>query len=310
MVYGLPVKELRYPKEAQFKPCNEKSYCGGAPSVPTVFPASTVTWLIIPHTCCTYVDTRYSLPRLAEIHGSSSALNVFTSLHITTYNTSLRSGHMVTGIAKWYRALPHNSDPDTEFTSCHVVQGPAIKNRCYDVAILSPTCARNYRPCFRENQPKRSFSIKWKRAFLACFRENWVYKFGHCSYSRSCHVVQSLPSISVLPRGQGITILLTHILGLTICFRSYHLVYVLPICRFNSIQILPGLCRPCPRRFSFCHLDKFLPGFRPAKWFRACQVVQDFLGPAKRFRSSPLVQVQPGDSDVARGSGPATRFSI
>jgi hypothetical protein len=44
---------------------------------------------------------------------------------------------------------------------------------------LPPDCARNYRPCFRENQPKRSFSIKWKRAFWACFRENWVYKFGH-----------------------------------------------------------------------------------------------------------------------------------
>jgi hypothetical protein len=43
--------------------------------------------------------------------------------------------------------------------------------------------ARNYRPCFRENQPKRSFSIKWKRAFWACFRENWVYKFGHGSLS-------------------------------------------------------------------------------------------------------------------------------
>ncbi len=43
----------------------------------------------------------------------------------------------------------------------------------------SETCAWNYRPCFRENQPKRSFSIKWKRAFWACFRENWVYKFGH-----------------------------------------------------------------------------------------------------------------------------------
>ncbi len=41
--------------------------------------------------------------------------------------------------------------------------------------------ARNYRPCFRENQPKRSFSIKWKRAFWACFRENRVYKFGHGS---------------------------------------------------------------------------------------------------------------------------------
>ncbi len=25
--------------------------------------------------------------------------------------------------------------------------------------------AQNYRPCFRVNQPKRSFSIKWKRAF-------------------------------------------------------------------------------------------------------------------------------------------------
>ncbi len=42
-------------------------------------------------------------------------------------------------------------------------------------------CARNYRPCFRENQPIRSFSIKWKRAIWACFRENWVYKFGHCT---------------------------------------------------------------------------------------------------------------------------------
>ncbi len=41
------------------------------------------------------------------------------------------------------------------------------------------TSARNYRPCFRENQPKRSFSIKLKRAFWARFHENWVYKFGY-----------------------------------------------------------------------------------------------------------------------------------
>jgi hypothetical protein len=45
--------------------------------------------------------------------------------------------------------------------------------------LAKNSCARIYRPCFRENQPKRSFSIKWKRAFWACFRENWVYKFGH-----------------------------------------------------------------------------------------------------------------------------------
>ncbi len=38
--------------------------CGGAPSVPSVFPASTVTWPIIPHICCTYVFTRLSLPSL------------------------------------------------------------------------------------------------------------------------------------------------------------------------------------------------------------------------------------------------------
>ncbi len=60
-------------------------------------------------------------------------------------------------------------------------------------------CARNYRPCFRQNQPKRSFSIKWKRAFWACFRENWVYKFGHCSYkarkfSLNCEAILRLSS--------------------------------------------------------------------------------------------------------------------
>ncbi len=49
--------------------------------------------------------------------------------------------------------------------------------------------ARNYRPCFRENKPKRSFSIKWKRAFWACFRENWVYKFGHRTHSKNHRIV-------------------------------------------------------------------------------------------------------------------------
>ncbi len=52
--------------------------------------------------------------------------------------------------------------------------GPKIKS-----CAASVCSARNYRPCLCENQPKLSFSIKWKRAFWACFRENWVYKFGH-----------------------------------------------------------------------------------------------------------------------------------
>ncbi len=56
---------------------------------------------------------------------------------------------------------------------------PACLPACIQLLAYSQCSARNYRPCFRENQPKRSFSIKWKRAFWACFRENWVYKFGH-----------------------------------------------------------------------------------------------------------------------------------
>ncbi len=40
-------------------------------------------------------------------------------------------------------------------------------------------CGRIYRPSFRENKPKRLVFQYWKRSFWACFRENWVYKFGH-----------------------------------------------------------------------------------------------------------------------------------
>ncbi len=71
---------------------------------------------------------------------------------------------------------------------------------------IDSACARNYRPCFRENQPKRSFSSKWIRAFRACFRENWVYKFGHCylctlySWFYSVRMTQWTPeSIATLP---------------------------------------------------------------------------------------------------------------
>ncbi len=38
-----------------------------------------------------------------------------------------------------------------------------------------------YRPSFRENKPKTLGFSHRKRAFWAGFRENWVYKFGHCS---------------------------------------------------------------------------------------------------------------------------------
>ncbi len=34
-------------------------------------------------------------------------------------------------------------------------------------------------PRFRENKPKTLVVSHWKRAFSACFRENWVYNFRH-----------------------------------------------------------------------------------------------------------------------------------
>ncbi len=46
--------------------------------------------------------------------------------------------------------------------------GPQVSGR--QTFLVNATSARNYRPCFRENQPKCSFSIKWIRAFWACFR--------------------------------------------------------------------------------------------------------------------------------------------
>ncbi len=53
---------------------------------------------------------------------------------------------------------------------------PGIKNL---FGPLLMTCARNYRPSFRKNKPKTLVLYDWKRAYCACFRENWVYKFGH-----------------------------------------------------------------------------------------------------------------------------------
>jgi hypothetical protein len=43
-----------------------------------------------------------------------------------------------------------------------------------------PFCrARIYRTSFCKNKPKKLFFNDLKRAFWACFRENWFYKFGH-----------------------------------------------------------------------------------------------------------------------------------
>ncbi len=61
--------------------------------------------------------------------------------------------------------------------------------------IFNPirTHARIYRPSFNENKPKTLVFSHTKRAFQACFRENWVYNFGH----QRCRLQLVLDEISL-----------------------------------------------------------------------------------------------------------------
>jgi hypothetical protein len=54
---------------------------------------------------------------------------------------------------------------------------------------IDHTCARIYRPSFRENNPRKLVFRHRKRAFWACFHDNWDYNFGH---GRACRK-SSLP---------------------------------------------------------------------------------------------------------------------
>ena len=56
------------------------TYCGGAPSVPTVLSRLDRHVTYYPHICCTYVDTRYSLPSLKY----TVVARLLTCLHLST----------------------------------------------------------------------------------------------------------------------------------------------------------------------------------------------------------------------------------
>jgi hypothetical protein len=53
-----------------------------------------------------------------------------------------------------------------------------------------------FRPSFRENKPKILVFRNWKRAFWACFREHWVYKFGQRSVNFREPQIEGSPKIS------------------------------------------------------------------------------------------------------------------
>jgi hypothetical protein len=50
---------------------------------------------------------------------------------------------------------------------------------------LQPPVPEFIDPRFRENKPKTLVFSHRKRAFWACFRENCVYNFGHCTIRSS-----------------------------------------------------------------------------------------------------------------------------
>ncbi len=70
-------------------------------------------------------------------------------------------------------------------------------NVVLSAGIFNSTCARIYRPSFRENKPKKLIFNDLKLSFRACFRENLVYKFGHRSLtSRSKITFIFLPNLT------------------------------------------------------------------------------------------------------------------
>jgi hypothetical protein len=52
---------------------------------------------------------------------------------------------------------------------------------------------------FRENKVQTLVYSHWKRAFWACFRENWVYNFGHWGQIQSPWLVDKTNRIKVDP---------------------------------------------------------------------------------------------------------------
>ncbi len=61
---------------------------------------------------------------------------------------------------------------------------------CYSLINPFPPhySARIYRPSFHENKPNTLVFSHTKRAFWACFRENWVYNFGHRTPKCRVHI--------------------------------------------------------------------------------------------------------------------------
>ncbi len=105
--------------------------------------------------------------------------------------------------------------------------------------------AQIYRPSFRENQPNTLVFSHWKRAFWACFRENFVYKFGHGSVWLACPMIGKVSWEPKKKTSVGLSVLQfldgTGPLGLVMAM-NYVLVHVLPHCNYLTIYCNRNMC--------------------------------------------------------------------
>ncbi len=79
---------------------------------------------------------------------------------------------------------------------CSLLMLPSVSTK----GSLKNAGARIYRPSFRENKPITLVFSHTKRAFWACFRENWVYNFGQGTIN---FFVRKTVRVGGLPNGFG-----------------------------------------------------------------------------------------------------------
>ncbi len=99
----------------------------------------------------------------------------------------IAKGRSIQGAKKYQELHPgtHRSGNDCDCSYFFSLRD--VCNLCPNSAGHARFFAPRYRtvpefidPRFRENKPKTLVFSHRKRAFWACFRENWVYNFGHC----------------------------------------------------------------------------------------------------------------------------------
>ncbi len=145
--------------------------------------------------------------------------------------------------AAWTCTVPEFIDPVFVKTSSKR-SFSVIENKRIGLAFTK-TSARIYRPSFRENEPKTLVFSHTKRAFSACFRENWVYNFGHGSIISGT----DLFSVKPLPVLFLVMPVLRSLCCTCMCLstRAFVMDLVVPGYRVCAAHVRVPLCLTCAR---------------------------------------------------------------